>query len=178
MTSLVLGHFVNRVVDGIQVQGLGTCGDALLVFASAAFGSHALFQVRLRIPYAVAQQFGELGGVFSLFPSVTLVCLGDFGITLAVGLTAHGQIHADFGAFAHEVVVQVLDHFVIAALGYADHVFIGKYQRTIRGLFFNFHKLAGRSLAEGALLGSGITFVNVTAYCTSEFLHFLFSLMN
>ena len=35
MTSLILCHFMNSVMDSIQIQCFGTCSDTLLVFASA-----------------------------------------------------------------------------------------------------------------------------------------------
>ena len=172
MTSLVLSHFVNGVVDGIQVEGLGTSSDTLLVGASTRLSVHALLQVGLRIPYAVAQQLSKLRSVLSLFPSIALEGVSYFRITFAVSLTAHGQVHTNFGAFTHEVVVQVLDHLVVATFSYADDMFVSKGQRTAGSLFNYLNELAGRSLTQGALLGSSIAFIDVAANCTSKFLHF------
>ena len=50
VTGLVLGHLVNRVVNGIPVHLLGSLGDAHFVRTSAAFGHHTLFKVGLGIP--------------------------------------------------------------------------------------------------------------------------------
>ena len=35
VTSFVFSHFMNCVMDSIQIQCFGTCSDTLLVFASA-----------------------------------------------------------------------------------------------------------------------------------------------
>ncbi len=58
--------------------------------------------------------------MFSLFPSITLECLGDFRISLAVSLTRHCKVHAHLGAFTHEMGVEVLNHFGITTLCNTD----------------------------------------------------------
>ena len=83
MTSLILGHFMNSVMDGIKIRLLGIGSDAHLVGIGTGFGHHAFFKVGLGVPHAVSEQFGELRCMFSLFPSITLKCLGDFRISLA-----------------------------------------------------------------------------------------------
>ena len=85
VARFVLGHFVHGIVYGVEVLLLGHAGQTHLVFARAALGVHALFEVGLGVPYHFADQLGELRSVLGLFPCVTLVSLGDFGITLAVG---------------------------------------------------------------------------------------------
>ena len=170
MTGFVAGHFVNRVVDSVEVEFLGTLSNAGLVFASTCFSVHALFEVGLGVPNAVTEEFGKLRSVFCLFPSVTLESLSHFGITLTVCLAAHCEIHAHFGAFAHEVVVEVLNHLLVATFGNADFVLCNERERT---LFAEFLKLRSGNAAHGAFFGSFGTFVDVTANGADEFLfHF------
>ena len=119
VTCLVLSHLMHGVVDGVEVLFLGVLGDTHLVGVGTGLGVHTLLKVGLRIPYHVAEKFGEFGCMFSLFPCVTLESLGDLGIALAVSLTGHGQIHAYLGAFTVEVGVEVLDHLLVGTLGYA-----------------------------------------------------------
>ena len=83
VTGFVFSHFVNGVVDGIEVELFCTGSNAHFVFVCACFGSHAFFKVGLGVPHAVSEQFGELRCMFSLFPSITLESLGDFRISLA-----------------------------------------------------------------------------------------------
>ena len=158
---------MNGVVDGIEVGFLSVGGNTHLVFVGTGLGKHTLVKVGLGVPYAVAQQFGELGSVFSFFPSVALEGFCDFRIAFAVGLTAHGEVHAHFGAFAHEMGVEVLYHFGVAAFGYTDFVFCHEFNGFFLGEFFEF-ALGGA--AEGAFFGSFVTFVNITANCADEFL--------
>ena len=167
VTGLVAGHFVHGVVDGVEVQLLGALGDAGLVLTGAALGVHTLLEVGLRVPYHIAEQFGELRSVLGLFPGIALEGLGYFGITLAVGLAAHGQIHAHLGALAHEVVVEVFDHFLVAALGHADFVLGHEGETALLGEFL---ELGGGNAAHGALFGCVVAFVNVTANGADEFL--------
>ena len=167
MASFVLSHFVNGIVDGIEISLLGVGSDTHLVLVGTGFGQHALVEVGLGIPYAVAEELGELRSVLGLLEGVALECLGDFGITLAIGLTAHSQIHAHLGAFAHEMSIEVFDHLLGAAFGNADFVF----GNELNGLFFGqFLKLAFGSAAERALFGSLIAFVNIATDGAYKFL--------
>ena len=159
---------MHGIVYGVEVLLLGHAGQTHLVFARAALGVHALFEVSLGVPYHFADQLGELRSVLGLFPCVTLVSLGDFGITLAVGLTAHGQIHAHLGAFAHEVVLQALPEFLAGALAVADNVLGHEFEVTL--LFDDFDEFLFAYLTHRALLRCLRTFVDVTAYGTTPFL--------
>ena len=106
--------------------------------------------------------------MLGLFPGVALVSLGDLGIALAIGLTAHGQIHAHLGALAHEVVLQTLPELLAGALAVTDLV-LG-YELHLRVRLNNLYELVLTCLAHRALLGSLGTFVNVPAYGTTPFL--------
>ena len=167
MAGFVACHFVNGIVDSVEVEFLGAFGDTVLVFASTTFSVHALLEVGLGVPNAVAEEFSKLSSVLCLFPSVTLESLSHFGITFAVSLTAHGQIHTYFCAFAHEVVVEVLNHFIVATFGNAESVLCYEVEATLFGQFL---KLAGGNFAHGALLRGFGTFVDITTDGADKFL--------
>ena len=59
MTSLVLSHLMNSVVDSIEASSLGILSDAELIFASTSLSSSTLLQVSLGVPYALAQQLSK-----------------------------------------------------------------------------------------------------------------------
>ena len=65
------------------------------------------------------------------------------------------------------MVVEVLNHFFVATLGYADFVFRDKRKTTF---FFQLLKLGSRNATHRALFWSVVTFVNITAYGANEFL--------
>ena len=52
---------------------------------------------------AVNRHGGKLRGVLCLFKSDALVGFCDLGVTFAVGLTAHGEIHTNLGALTGKV---------------------------------------------------------------------------
>ena len=106
--------------------------------------------------------------MLGLLPCVALVGLGDFGIALTVGLTAHGQVHAHLGAFAHEVVLQTLPELLAGALSVADLV-LG-YELQVAFRLYDFNELVLADLAHRALLGSLGTFVDISTYGTTPFL--------
>lgn len=113
MTCLVFAHLMYGIMDCVQILLFSQCSDTFLVLACASLSFHTLFQVSLRIPNYVAKKLCELSSVLSLFPSVTLECLSYLRITLTVCLTAHGQIHTNFGTFSHKVSVQTFqNHWV------------------------------------------------------------------
>ena len=125
MAGFVLGHFVNGVVDGVIAQLLGLGGNGQFAFAGAGFGLVALLEVGLGVPHHLADELGELGGVLGLFESVALEGLGNFRIAFALGLAAHRKVHAHFGAFGLEVMLQAGPYLRVAALGYAQYMLTG-----------------------------------------------------
>ena len=147
-----------------------------IFLAGTAFSDHALVEVGLGVPHHVAQQFGELGAVFGLFKSVALEGLGNLGVAFAVGLAAHGQIHADLGGLSHVVGVEVLDHVLTGAFGDAKDMLGDKVQGSTLVNDFPFDDL----LALRAALGGFLSFVYVPADGADEFfLHsgFIFELV-
>ena len=167
MAGLVASHLVYGVVDSVEVKFLGTLSNTSLVVASSALSVHALFEVGLRVPYAVAKEFCKFSSVLSLFPSVALERLSNFGIAFAVCLAAHGQVHTNFCTFAHEVVVEVLDHLFVTAFGNAKFV-LGNEGET--GVLFHFFEFKRWNTANRTASRSFITFVDVTAYGADKFL--------
>ena len=106
--------------------------------------------------------------MLGLLPGVTLEGLGNLGIALAVGLTAHGQIHTHLGALAHEVVLKTLPQLGVRTLAITQLMLRDEIQCAILD---NLDELVGTYLAQRALLGSLVTLMNVTAYGTTEFLY-------
>ena len=119
VTSLILGHLVNSIVDSVEAGSLGVLGNAELVFTSTSLSSSTLFQIGLRIPYTLTQQLGKTAGVVCLLESIALECLSDLGITFTVSLTGHCQIHTNLATLTVEVVAQVLNHLFTYSLGLA-----------------------------------------------------------
>ena len=104
MARFVLCHFMNCIMDGIQVQFFGHFGNFQFGGTCAFLGFHAGFDIGLGVPYYLAKQLSKFGSMLSLFPGIALECIGYLWITFTIGLTAHGKIHADFVTLSHEVV--------------------------------------------------------------------------
>ena len=169
VASLVLGHLVNGVVDGIPALGLGILGNAELVLASASLGVHAFLKVGLGVPNNVAEKFSKLGSMLSLFPSIATEGISHLGIALAIGLTAHGQILTDLGALALPMCIQVLDHLLIHAilLGDADDVFLYELESAL--LFNKLLELRSGYATLWATLGWCWTLMNITTNGANPF---------
>ena len=161
MAGFILGHFVDGVVDGVVAELLGAGGDGELAFAGAGFGFVALLEVRLGVPDDLAEEFGDAGGVVGLLEGVALERVGDLGVALALRLAAHREVHAHFGAFAGEVVLETGPDLRIAALGDAEDVLVGPL--GLIGLFLYLHELFGLRMAYGALGGRILAFMDITA---------------
>ena len=100
----------------ISVELLCLGGDALLVGAGVGLGVHSLLEVGLGVPYHLSEELCELSCVVGLLVGDAAVSLGDLGISLPVGLTAHRDVHTYFRAFACEVCLQAFPYFLVAAL--------------------------------------------------------------
>ena len=59
MAGLILSHFVNCIVDGIEASSLGVLSDAELILASTSLSGSTLLQIGLGIPYALTQQLSK-----------------------------------------------------------------------------------------------------------------------
>ena len=123
MTSLVPGHLVDGVVDGVQAVLLGAGGQVELALGGAELAVHPPGQVGLGVGLHVglqllAQELGELGGVLGLLIGGLLPVEAHLGIALAMGDAGHAEVHADLGALAGEVGVELLQD--VGLVGVAD----------------------------------------------------------
>ena len=168
MTGFVFGHFVYRIVNGIVTEFFGTFGNAHLVGASTALGIFAGFEVFLRVPNNLTEEFGKFRSVFGLFPSIAFESLGNFGISFTVGLTAHGQIHTHLGAFAHEVSFKTFHNLGIFYDTVADMV-LGDELESLTVIYY-FFEFRCRNTALRTTFGSLIAFVYITTYGADKFL--------
>jgi len=171
VTGLVLGHFMNGVVNGIEAGSLGILGNTELVLAGTSLSSSTLFQIGLRIPYNLTQQLCKTTGVVSLLESIALERLGNLRIALAVSLTGHSQILTNLATLAIKMSTQVINHLFADALGLAVTNLVNGSIGHV-GIVLQFRELAGRSLTNGALLGSSIAFVDISTNGADKlFLH-------
>ena len=168
VASLVLGHLVNGVVDGVVAELLGSCGDGELAFAGTGLGLVTLLKVGLGVPDYVSEKLGELGCVLRLFESVPFERLRDLRIALTLGLTAHSEIHSDLRALSVEMILEALDNFLVLYTAVTDVVLAGPLR--LAALILDLYELARRSVALRALCRRVLAFVNITANQTSEFL--------
>ena len=167
VTCLVLGHLVNRIVNGIEILLLGNARKVHLAFACAVLGIHALVEVGLGIPYNLAYELCKLGCMLGLLPCVTLEGLGNFGITLTVCLTAHRKVHAHLGALAHEVVLKTLPEFGIRTFAITEFVLGNEIE--LAAVLYNLNELVLLCFAYRALIGCLGTFVDISTYGTTPF---------
>ena len=152
---------VFNIESGVETELFRLLRDFELAGAGAVFGFHALGQVGLRAGSDdFAEEFGELGGVFGLFERDALVGFGDLGIAFAVRDAAHGEVHADFGAFAGKVGVETIHDLLVVDFAVADAVNSGERHVGLIGLG---DELGGGSLALGAEFGGIVAFVDIAA---------------
>ena len=180
VAGFVSGHFVYGVVDSIKIVLLCHLGKVELALGSAEFAVDSPGQVLLggigHVRFKLGtQQFCELRSVLGFFPGGLFPIETDLGITFSVGNSCHAQIHADFGAFALEVGLQLFDDVLLVFFGYAvqihayaEYVLSGK-----RSGFVHFLELGAGALAQGAgiAFGDGFAFLDVAAYGAYKFLH-------
>ena len=95
VASLVLSHFVNRIVDGIRTLLLSELGNAELILACTLLCSDTSLEIALGITQNLTQQLSKTRCVVSLLESITLVSLCNLRITLTVSLASHGKIFKD-----------------------------------------------------------------------------------
>ena len=103
--------------------------------------------------------------MLSLFESVALESLCNFRIALAVRLAAHREVHADFGTFASEIIVERFHNLSILHLAVSEFVLAGKLFTCLQHLY----EFLALGVAKGTLCRRVFAFVHVSAYETSEF---------
>ena len=136
MTSLVLSHLMNGIVNGVKAELFGTCSYRKLAFASSALRFRTLLDIGLGIPYHFPKKFRELGCVLGFLKSITLESLRNLRISLALSLTTHGEVHSHFRALTVEMVVKSLHDLRIIHLSISkmmltspvEHVFLNLYK--------------------------------------------------
>ena len=168
VTGFVLRHFVNGVVDGVEVGGLGLLRQIELAGAGSVFGGDAELEVGLGGRcHDLAEHFRELGGVLRLFVSGLFPVEPDFRIALAESDAGHGEVHADLGALALEVGAESFDDFGGNAFDDADLMLGGPVQVFLD----DFLELLARGLAEGTFFGADIALDDLAADGASPFFH-------
>ena len=94
----------------------------------------------------------------------------DLGIALAVGDAGHAEVHADLGALADEVGLELLHDVLRVLLG--DVVQLGAHAEDVLSgqldLALDLGELGAGDLADGAEFGRGIALVDVPADGTYE----------
>ena len=149
VTGLVFRHLVNSVVNGVVTELLGALGNVELAGTGAVLGFHALLKIRLRARgNNFTEKFTEFRGMFRLFKRNALVGFRNFGVSLALCLTAHRKIHSDFRALAGEVSAEPFHNLFVFHLTVAD-VVLGR-PGQLGGVFLLFDELRGRGFALGA----------------------------
>ena len=118
--------------------------------------------------------------MLGLFQTGLLPVHADFGITLAVGNSGHGQVHANLSALAFKVGLQGGDDLCLDFLGHVSAKLLA-YTDNMLGSPDHVSLLLGElgagDLALGAELGGSISLMNVTAYGANPFLHCNFLLI-
>ena len=104
VSSLVSCHFMNGVVDCIQVSCFCTFCQINFASGSTVLSLYTHLQVLLgAVGYDFAQELCEFSSVLSLFVSGFLLVQANFRIALSVSNSCHCQIHTNLRALALEV---------------------------------------------------------------------------
>lgn len=170
VASLVACHLMDAVVQSVEVVGLSQLGSLKLVSCGALLCSHAHLHIGLGVVQdAAAQELSVASGVSSLVHGVALKSAGNLGITLTIGLASHSQIHAHLGTLASEGSAAMLQQLSGNAFlqGNAQLVLGCKLRECI---LCQLSKLTGGSATDRALLRSGLTLVDVSAYGANKLL--------
>src|SRR5699024_2675823 len=95
----------------------------IFALCSAVLGSNTHFKILFRtVRYHFAEKLCKLRRMLSLFKRITLICLGNLGITLPVGYSAHGKVHPYLHAFAVEIGAKPLNDLTVHALCRSDNM--------------------------------------------------------
>ena len=109
--------------------------------------------------------------MLSLFPRISLECLGNLRISLPVCLTGHCKIHSHFGAFSVEVVVEALHDLRILDNAVSESVLASEGKTCALN---DFNELLSFCMALWALCRRIFALIDETANQTSEFLFHFF----
>jgi hypothetical protein len=112
--------------------------------------------------------------VLSLFVSCLLPVKADLGIAFTVCNASHCQVHTDLGALALEVCAQAANDLFADVFGnaFTENLADADYMFCCPGLFLGLQgELLTGDIADGALLGGSVAFMNVTTYGAYPFCH-------
>ena len=170
VSCLVLCHFVNCVVDSVEVESLCLLCKVKLACGSAVLSFYALCEVLLggRRNY-LAEKLSELCSVLCLFPCSLLVVETYLGIALAVSGSCHCKVHADLCALAGEVSAQTLNDLLGNALELANADLMLVSENQLAAVVIDNSELGAGNAALRALLRSCVALVNIAAYRTYKF---------
>ena len=122
MTSLILCHLVNSIMDRIKVGSLGSLCYIHLTCTCTTFCLGTLLQICLSIPNNITYQLCKTTCMICLFKSITLKGFRYLGISFTVSLTTHGQIHTDLGTLTHKVCLKSIHNLLRTTLSYTYNV--------------------------------------------------------
>ncbi len=154
-------------MDSIISELLCPLGDLELAFSRASLSLIPLGEVGLGVPYLFAEKLSELGCMLCLLEGETPEGLANLRISLTIGLTRHGKIHADFGALALEVGAESFHDFLIFNYAVSDVVLASPLRLCA---FLDFYEFLLRSTALRAALWWVLAFINIAANKTAKFL--------
>ena len=167
VSRFVSCHLVDGVMDRVEVELFGFLGQVRLAGGGAVFGFYAHFEVFLGgVGDDIAQELSEFFGVLGLLKSGPLPVQADLRIAFPVGDAGHGQVHADFAAFAFKVCPQASLNLFRGILRDADDVLCRPGH-----LAALLNKLGAGDVADRALCGGIFAFIDITANRTYEFFH-------
>lgn len=138
VACFVLAHLVYGVMHGIITQLFGPLGNHQLAIAGSELGLGAhLHILRCAVGEHFAQKFGKLCCMLGFFEGIASEGLSYFGVSLSLGLTAHGQVHANLAALARKIVAQTLHNLRIQSFCYTYAMLISVY---FLGAFLNLYE--------------------------------------
>ena len=106
--------------------------------------------------------------MFSFFKCDALVSFSNLGEAFTVSLTAHSQVHANFGAFAGKIHSQTLNDFRINVFGNTNAMLVGPLQGSA-GILLD--ELGCWCATLWAGFRGAVAFMDITADSTDKLFH-------
>ena len=178
VAGFVACHFMNGVVESIEIVLLAELCEFELAEGCAVFGFYTHFKVLLcAVGHDFAEELSELCCVLCFFKAGLFPVHADFGITFTVCNTCHSEVHSYFAALTCEVCLQAFNDLCFDVfrnirtklLAYTNNMLSSPGELTL-----GFGKLAAGNLALGAELRGLITFMHITANRADPFFSFLY----
>ena len=167
VSCLITCHFMNGVMDSVEIRSLSALRKIGLAGGSAVLSLNSHLKVLLcRIGDNLAEQLSELRSMLCLFVSSLLVVKTNLGITLTECYSCHSQIHTYFRALTGEVCSEVVDDILAYTLSNAYNVLCSPC-----ALIFLLRELRSGSMTYGTALGSFIALMYVAANITNILCH-------